>query len=156
MPSGRTDHSWWVTRDVNSIPRLNALDRTTRSCADRPSSCGSGKPDARLDGRASMVCNTAVNLCEAFPWTGSPIKDVLRGTCGRGPLFFGSRGSLKSFPTDLKACVVFESITELRLFEPYANARECRDDMIPFGCRAPLANAEWPVESISANRTTST
>ena len=51
--------------------------------------------------------------------------------------------------------LLIESITELRSFEPYANARERRDDMIPFGCRAPIANAEWLVESNSVNSTTS-
>ena len=73
---------------------------------------------------------------------------------GGGLFFLGSRGSLKSFPTDSKPVLLIESITELRSFEPYANARECQDDMIASGCRAPLANAEWPVESISANSTT--
>ena len=67
----------------------------------------------------------------------------------------GSRGSLKSSPTDSKPVLLIESITELRSFKPYAYARERQDDMIPFGCRAPMANAEWLVESNSANSTTS-
>ncbi len=64
------------------------------------------KPDASLDHKASMICNTAVNLCEAFPWTGSPIKDVLRGTCGRGPLFFGLTRLAECFLDRMEAAAI--------------------------------------------------
>ena len=46
------------------------------------------RPDARLDHKPSMICNTAINLCKAFPWTGSPDKRQIKRYLWEGTSFF--------------------------------------------------------------------
>ena len=60
------------------------------------------KPDAPLDHKASMVCNTAVNLCKAFPWTGSQLKTFQEEPVGGG-LFFLLMGLAECFLDRMEA-----------------------------------------------------
>ena len=49
-----------------------------------------------------MVCNTAVNLCEAFPWTGSQLKTFQEEPVGGG-LFFLHMGLAECFLDRMEA-----------------------------------------------------
>ena len=49
-----------------------------------------------------MVCNTAVNLCKAFPWTGSQLKTFQEEPVGGG-LFFLLMGLAECFLDRMEA-----------------------------------------------------